>query len=250
MNKKLLRRITSCLSARHACGRAVLLLALLHAAAAAAQVGEHRNDLAIGVGGGYAINRVSFNPTIKQAWKGGATFGITARYTCEKYFSALCSVQAELNYANLGWKEVIETSDDTYSRDIHYLQLPIFARLAWGREQRGAQFFIIVGPQLGYCIGETEHRGGEWTTSTLSKRPNRVTQQYDLSVQRKFEYGITGGAGIEIVTRHAGRFLLDGRYFFGLSDMFNNSKKDPFGRSANGAIYIKATYLFDVIKTR
>ena len=250
MNKNLLRRIFSRLTLRTTCGRVVLLLALLHAPAASAQVGEHRNDLAIGVGGGYLINRVSFNPTIKQAWKGGSTFGITARYTCEKYFAALCSVQAELNYANMGWKEVIETSDDTYSRDIHYLQLPIFARLAWGREQRGAQFFFMVGPQLGFCIGETEHRGGEWTDYTLSRRPNLIVKQYDLSVQRKFEYGITGGAGIEIVTRRAGRFLLDGRYFFGLSDMFNNSKKDPFGRSANGAIYIKATYLFDVIKTQ
>ena len=44
--------------------------------------------------------------------------------------------------------------------------------------------------------------------------------------------------------------MLEGRYFYGLSDIFNNSKKDPFGRSANGAIYIKAAYLFDVIRTK
>ena len=222
------------------------LLLLLPALSVRAQVGEHRNDLAVGVNGGYVMNKISFNPTIKQAWKGGSTFGVTVRYTCEKYFSALCAVQAEVNYANLGWKEVIETSEDTYSRDIHYIQMPIFARLAWGREQRGAQFFLIVGPQLGYCIGEKEHFSTPWSGKP---RPNNITQQYSLGVERKFEYGITGGLGFELGTRHAGRFLHDARYFFGLSDIFNNSKKDPFGRSANGAIFIKASYLFDVIKT-
>ncbi|MCI7082988.1 MAG: PorT family protein, partial [Paraprevotella sp.] len=45
-------------------------------------------------------------------------------------------------------------------------------------------------------------------------------------------------------------FLLEGRYYYALSDIFKNSKKDPFGRSANGAILIKASYLFDIIKTK
>ena len=45
-----------------------------------AQVGEHRNDLAIGFTGGYLLNRTSFNPTIKKVFKGGETFGITVRY--------------------------------------------------------------------------------------------------------------------------------------------------------------------------
>ena len=215
-----------------------------------AQVGEGRNDLTIGVNGGYVMNRISFNPTIKQAWKGGQTYGVTLRYTCEKYFAAICALQAELNYANLGWQEIIETSDDTYKRDMHYIQVPLFARMAWGRERKGAQFFILVGPQIGFCLGETGHRGGEWSAQTLSLRPNHVTSQYDLAIQRKFEYGIAGGAGVEIITRHAGHFLLEGRYFYGLSDIFNNSKKDPFGRSANGAIYIKASYLFDLIRTK
>ena len=32
--------------------------------------------------------------------------------------------------------------------------------------------------------------------------------------------------------------------------MFDNGKKDPFGRSANGAIIVKAGYLFDLIRTK
>ena len=71
-----------------------------------------------------------------------------------------------------------------------------------------------------------------------------------MKVQRKFEYGLTGGLGLDVSTRSGHHFLLEGRYYYALSDIFKNSKKDPFGRSANGAIIAKASYLFDVIKTR
>ncbi|WP_195996574.1 outer membrane beta-barrel protein, partial [Paraprevotella clara] len=76
------------------------------------QIGEPRNDLAIGFNAGYTLNQVMFNPTIQQKFKGAPTFGFTARYTCEKYFKSLCSIQLEVNYTNLGWEELIETSDD------------------------------------------------------------------------------------------------------------------------------------------
>lgn len=223
----------------------LLVLVLFSPVAVKAQVGEPRSDLAWGVNGGYMMNQVSFNPTIKQTFKGGETFGLTLRYTCEKYFTAICAVQAELNYANLGWKENIEDSEDTYSRDVRYIQLPLLTRMGWGRERRGGQFFFVLGPQFGYMISETEHRSTPWVGRP---RPNNVTAQYDLKVQHKFEYGLTGGIGVEISTR-LGHFLLEGRYYYGLSDMFDNGKKDPFGRSANGAIVAKASWLFDLIRT-
>lgn len=215
-------------------------------ACAQAQVGLPRNDLAIGVNGGYVINRVSFTPTIKQQWKGGETMGLSIRYTCEKYFSAICAIQAELNYANLGWRELIEYNEDTYSRDIRYFQLPIFARMGWGRERRGAQFFFQVGPQLNYFLSDVEHYSDPWEGRP---RPNNVTQQYGKDVENKFEYGLVGGIGLEVSTG-IGHFLLDARYYYGLSDIFHNGKKDPFGRSANGAIALKLSYLFDIIRTK
>lgn len=227
----------------------LLLLAVLLCAPVHAQVGEHRNDLTIGLNGGYLLNRTSFNPTIKKVFKGGETFGVTVRYTCEKYFAAICAIQAEINYANMGWKEDIdpELSSDTYYRDMRYIQMPIFARLSWGRERKGFLFGFLIGPQLGYCFSETEHYSDPWAGTP---RPNNVTQQYGKAVERRFEYGISGGLSFEIGTKRAGRFMLEGYYFYGLSDIFNNSKKDPFGRSANGAIIVKAAYLYDIIRTK
>ena len=229
--------------------RLVIVVLLLCPGILSAQVGERRSDLAVGVNGGIAMNRVSFNPTVKQTMHNGATMGLTVRYTCEKYFSSICAVQAELNYARLGWEEVIETSNDTYRRDVDFLQLPIFARMAWGREQRGFQFFVMAGPEFDLYLGDSDQRGGEWSSATLAERPNNVTAQYDLPIQRKLEYGITAGAGLELSTA-IGHFQLEGRYSFGLIDMFDNGKKDAFGRSANGAIIIKAAYLIDLMKTK
>ncbi len=226
-----------------------LLALLLCSVRTQAQVGEHRSDFAIGVNGGYALNRISFNPTIKQNFHGGSTFGVTVRYTCEKYFQVYCALQAEINYAKLGWKELIEYSDDTYSRDMNYIQIPLFARLAMGRERGGFQGYLLLGPQVGFCINEKEHKSGAWNDYTLSTRPNGITKQYDLEVENRFEYGIAGGLGGEFSTKSGHRIGIEGRYFYGLSDIFGNSKKDFFGRSNNGTIYAKISYLFDLIKT-
>ena len=214
------------------------------------QVGEPRNDLSFGVNGGVALNKISFNPSIKQQYHEGITLGITTRYTCEKYFNMLCALQGEINFTQMGWKEDIETSTDTYSRTINYVQVPLLAHLGFGKERGGVKGFLVLGPQIGYYISDKEKKSGEWSERTLSLRPNLVTAQYNLAIQKKFEYGLTGGAGMDISTRSGHHFILEGRYFFALSDVFNNSKKDTFGRSANGAIIAKVSYLFDVIKTR
>lgn len=227
---------------------------LFLAMSAKAQVGEVLNDLAVGVNGGYALDQMTFNPTIKQGWHGGMTFGITMRYTCEKYFSSFCALQVEANYAQLGWKELIETSTDTYQRTINYIQVPFLARMGWGKPYKGFMGYFVAGPQLGLYLNDSEKRGTSdgsegWTTQTLFNRPNHITQQYDLPIQNKFDYGITGGLGAELNTT-IGHFLVEGRYYFALSDIFGNSKKDKFGRSSHGVIFAKASYLFDITKSK
>ena len=222
--------------------------AVLHA-----QVGETRRTIAVGVTGGVALNRVGFDPTIKQTLHAGPTLGVVARFTSEKYFKALCALQVELNYTEMGWKENILDSNsqplpDTYSRNIHYLQMPFLARLAWGREHRGAMGYVLAGPQVGYCLSESSKQSAFTLNAEANPdRPNGMYQQYSMSIDKRFDYGITGGAGVELNTA-IGHFLIEGRYYYGLSDLFNNSKKDVFSRSNNGTIVAKITYLLDVRK--
>lgn len=233
----------------------ILLCLLLLAGSfeAQAQIGERRNSIALGVSGGIALNTIGFNPTIKQSMHIGETLGIVARFTSEKYFKTYCALQLEVNYTRLGWRENVlnaqsEPLPDTYRRDIHYLQFPLLARLGWGREYKGFMGYFLAGPQVGYCLGEKSQQSNFTLDAEGNPdRPNGMFEQYHMNVEKKFEYGITAGLGVEFSTI-AGRILLEGRYYYGLSDIFKNSKKDVFGRSNNNTIVAKITYLFDLKK--
>ena len=82
-----------------------------------------------------------------------------------------------------------------------------------------------------------------------SGRTSSVVAQDTMSVERKVDYGIAAGLGLEFSHRKLGHFLIEGRYYYGLGDIYGNSKKDYFGRSNLGNIVIKMTYLFDIVKS-
>lgn len=213
-----------------------------------AQVGELRNEVSVGFNGGYNLSSVDFSPTIKQGLQPGYTGGVTLRYTTEKYFALICAAQFELNFAQRGWTETIDDgTNNTFCRTTNYIEIPFFAHLGWGKEDRGLQFFLNAGPQIGLFLNDKEYYGftqeHPWNPN---KRPNGVNAQYGKPIENKLEYGIAGGAGAELKTG-IGNFTVEGRYFFGLSDMYGNSKADPFGRSANTTITIKISYLIDII---
>lgn len=224
----------------------------LLASVASAQIGDYRNDLCFGVSVGATMNKMGFEPLITQKFHVAPTVGLTFRYTSEKFLSACCALQVELNYTRLGWTEDIMDHNskplpDTFKSNLDYLQMPFLARLAWGKEQRGAQFFFLVGPQVGYCLSQSKEFSDEWTLTFtgVPDRPNNLYAQYELPVKHKFDYGITGGIGVELNTK-SGHFLIEGRYYYGLADVFGNSKKDVFSRSNHGAIMAKLSYLFDL----
>ena len=217
-----------------------------------AQVSEQRHDLSLGVNAGYILNKVSFTPKINQKFYTAPTFGVTMRYTSERYYGMYCAFQSEINYHRTGWKENIYSSTneplpDTYHRDLSYIQVPILANLGFGRYDKGIKGYLVAGPQLSYLLSDKEVRSETWTSiqGAYPDRMNNIFSQYGLKVENKFEYGITAGLGAELTTR-AGHFLVEGRYYMGLSNLFGNAKTDPFARSSNGSIVAKVTYLFDV----
>lgn len=231
-----------------------------------AQVGDHRSEMAVGFNGGYVLSNIGFMPKVPQSMHTGLTGGFTFRYTSEKYFNSICAIVGELNFAQIGWKESILTPDDEpvinvatglpeeYQRDMSYVQLPVFARLGGGRERRGLQFFFQVGPQIGVFLSEKTKMNFDWMSRTLvysdgSGRTSSIVAQDTMAVEHKIDYGIAGGLGLEFSHPKLGHFLLEGRYYYGLGDIYGNSKRDYFGRSNHSNIVIKLTYLFDLAKT-
>ena len=125
----------------------ILVLAWLFTLPAVAQLGEERHNFAVGINGGLNMNSVSFDPKIKQNTLNGMEMGVTLRYMSEKYFKMMCGVQMEINYSQRGWSEKIEDgSENTYSRTMNYVEIPLFAHLAFGKDalNRGVKFFINI----------------------------------------------------------------------------------------------------------
>jgi len=240
----------------------IIILLLCTAHTVAAQIGEHRNDFAVGVNGGYVLSNIGFTPKVTQSMHGGLTGGVTFRYVCEKYFKTICSVQAEVNYSQIGWKEEILTADDQpvindvtgfaeeYSRTINYIQVPIFAHLAWGRERKGAQFFFQIGPQLSYMMSESTQTNFDFNDMNIYDRTSPVCAQDTMAVENKFDYGIAAGLGVEYSLPKVGHFMLEARYYYGLGNIYGDTKRDYFAKSNINNIVIKLTYLFDIKRTK
>lgn len=238
------------------------VLTILLALPLMAQVGQHRNDLSIGINGGYMLSNVGFTPKVNQGFHGGFTGGVSFRYVCEKYFNTICSVQAEVNYAKTGWKEdILDLHDnpvinpvtgvaEEYSRSISYIQIPVFAHLAWGREEKGFQFFFQAGPQIGIYLSETPDANFPLDNINTDDRVNDITEQYSMEVENKLDYGIAAGLGLEYSHPKIGHLQLEGRYYYGLGNIYKDSKKDYFSKSNLGNIVVKVTYLFDITKTK
>ena len=241
---------------------------------ARAQVGDYRTDFAVGGSAGYTMSNVGFIPDVPQSMLGGFTAGLTVRYTCEKYFSSICAIVAEVNYAQIGWKEDILTPQDEpvineatglpeeYQCNINYIQVPVFARLGWGRERKGFQAFFQVGPQIGYYLSESSKANFDVDQPNLADRTSIVSSNYvrddgvkvgsgiyHMPVENKVDYGIVGGLGLEFSHPKVGHFLLEGRYYYGLGNIYGDSKRDYFGRSNYSNIVVKLSYLFDILRT-
>ncbi|SFF97644.1 porin family protein [Prevotella sp. KH2C16] len=242
--------------------RALLYILFLLPVAVNAQIGEHRNDFSIGVNGGYALSNISFTPEVPQKMHGGITGGLSFRYVCEKYFKTIASVYAEVNYASIGWKENILTREDQpvinaatgvaekYSRTINYIQIPVMAHLAWGKEDRGFNFFLNLGPQFGMYLSESTSMNFDLAQRNIADRATSVVAQDTMAVENKFDYGIALGIGTEYSIPRAGHILLEARYYYGLGNIYGDTKKDYFGSSNFGNILVKLTYLFDITRTK
>ncbi len=223
-----------------------------------AQIGEHRNTLSVGPTAGWNITNIKFTPKVEQKGLSGFSGGVALRYTVEKYFSTICSIQLEMNYAQMGWKEDIKDINnnpvinattgaaENYSRTINYIQVPFLAHLAWGKEKKGLNFFVNAGPQLGVCLSESTKSNFDFDKRNMADRVSSVVAQDTMKVEKKFDYGIAAGLGVEYSIPKVGHFLLEGRYYYGLGNIYGDSKRDYFASSNYQTISIRLTYLFDL----
>ena len=188
-------------------------------------------EFSAGVSGGTTFSSVTFSPKVPQENLMGMTFGLTGRMTMAKYVG----LQVEVNFAQQGWKEKYDERPElSYIRRMNYLQLPFYTHVQFGGDN--VKGFINAGPQIGYLIGES-------TKDELNgETPGSVNEQHSLYAQKKFEWGISGGAGIE-VRSGIGYFILEGRYLYSFGDIYSTTRADNFSKASGQTITVKVSYL-------
>lgn len=221
---------------------AVMLLAALPAMAQR----EYSPDFSMGVKGGATLSRMSFSPEVHQKMAQGFTGGIMARYREEKLFGLI----AELNITQRGWKEDFardEAPEFSYERRLTYIQLPLLTHIYFGPKK--VNFFVNLGPEFGLMLGDKIDANFDYhNIGSINGFPQgyRINRQLDMEVENRFDYGIAGGAGVEFYINKRNSIMLEGRYYFGLGNIFHATKRDYFSASRGSSIEITLGYMFRI----
>ena len=204
---------------------------------------EYNPHVAIGGKAGMTLSKIAFTPGIKQAFNSGVTMGLSVRYTEEKIFGLI----GELKIEQRGWKEDFEGAAFNYSRALTYVQIPLLTHICFGSDK--VKGFFNLGPSVGYLIGDKVSSNFDYTNpSAVEGFPitNRHVNQMTMSVSNKFDYGILGGAGVEFIIKKKHSIMLEGRYYYGLGNIFPAKKKDEFAASRGNSIEITLGYMLHI----
>lgn len=197
-----------------------------------------QKEWAVGASFGTTFSSVGFAPKVPQTMLMGYTGGATVRWLTENHLG----IQAEINFAQQGWKEEFkEKPEYEYSRTINYFEIPFLTHIYFGSKR--ARFFLNLGPKVGYAFGESTDKNisGE-------ELPNRTNAQHNMPIEKKFDWGLCGGPGFELRTG-IGYFLLEGRYYMAFGNIYGSDKSDVFsGKSNPQVISVKLTYLMPLRK--
>lgn len=216
----------------------LLFIAILCCHTGWAQRSDYQPEFTVGVKGGTTLSRVSFTPTVTQSLLLGYTGGVSIRYIEEKYFGLI----AEVNFTQCGWNETFDTDPYTYSHTLNYVTVPFLTHFFFGN--RIVRGFINAGPQIGFLLSDSYKSNFDIHNLPEFSQKSKVKEIYTMDIAHKIDYGIMAGAGIEFRIAKSHGIVLEGRYYYGLGDIFNNRKKDVFSASHNQIITISLGYLY------
>ncbi len=200
---------------------------------------HYESNISIGAKGGITFSRIGLSPSVPQTMLMGSTVGLTFRYIEERNFGFI----VELNMMQRGWKEQFEYAPQySYQRRFTYLHIPFLTHIYFGSHKfRG---FFNAGPELCFMIGDNYTSNFDINNLPNFNDEYRETEQFDMEVNSKFDYGISAGLGMEFILRNKHSFILEGRYYFGIGNVFSSSKSDHFGKSNGSSITVTLGYMF------
>jgi len=195
-------------------------------------------EVHIGLIGGANLSQYSFQPKVTQQMSTGYTAGVAVRYIEETFFG----LQAELLLTERGFADFYELLPDlNFERKLTYIELPLMAHVYFKMGKRN-EIAVDAGPKIAWYLSDRVstnmpddfgHEGTEYEGYTYL--------HHTLPVSKKFDYGIQAGLGYEFKFSQKVSLGLQGRYYFGLGNLWPDSKADDFELSSNSSIQIVAS---------
>ena len=221
----------------------ILIGALLTANIVAVAEEHYSGTFNIGVKGGVCMSRTMFSPNVPQKFHTGPMVGLMFRYIEENHFGLI----GELNFEQRGWNEDFEGTGYSYSRDLSYIQIPLLAHIYFDFNR--AKFFFNAGPEIGVMVAEKTNADFDVNNfPSLDGFPsqNRSTEQFTMPIKNKIDYGISAGVGAEMSINNKNAIQIEGRFYYGLNNIFGANKKDTFASSNSIGIMVSIGYYFKV----
>lgn len=231
-------------SLRHAAAALVVALLVLLPPVGVHAQRTYSPNLSFGAKAGATLSRMSFSPKVDQSMLPGFTLGGVVRYTEEKHVGII----AELNISQRGWQESYEPGEDfSYKRTFTYLQLPVMTHIFFGPKR--FRMFINLGPEIGIMLGSKISANFDYRNVTsVPGYPGgyRRTAQLNMDVKNRFDYGIAAGLGGEYRINPKQSVLIEGRFYYGLGNVFPSARTDYFSASRGISVEITAGWMFRV----
>jgi len=234
-------------------------------------------DFRLGVHGGVSIPNLRGKDTdiFSRGFtsRKGPYFGLTAEFGLAPRFS----LAVDLNYTSQGGKRsgmqpitmdlpeglpippgMILYADFDNETILDYVEVPVLARVTFGRKLRG---FLEAGPYVGYLVRAKALTAGasalyldESGTAPIIVPPATDPLVVDLGAEtnvrdslERFNVGVAGGAGVR-VPLGPGDLVIEGRFQLGLTTIQKNPETD--GNTQTGAIVVSLGYALPLHRSR
>lgn len=179
----------------------------------------------VGIKGGVNWTSLRSSPAISQpTWPLQYHFGIQYRLISGKY----CGFIVESNYEKFGFQSI--SNGNIYTRSLDYIQIPFLTHINIG--QKLFRFFFELGPFIAFMVKDNIEEGAMGLEQTMA-------------ISNIFDYGIAAGLGFEFNTKY-GIYIIDGRFNFGLGNIFPSTRGSDFSISSNLGASVSVGYLFPI----
>lgn len=195
-------------------------------------------EIHVGFIGGANLSEYTFQPKVSQRFNTGYTGGVAVRYIEETLFGLQAEFLLTQRYFRDDYREKYPELE--FKRELLYLEIPVMAHVYFKVGDHHEVAFD-AGPKIGWFLsdkvggnlpddfGQAGSQYPEWDVIAHHSKPLG---------ERKLDYGIQAGLGYEFKFNRKVSMQLQGRYYYGLANLWADTKADEFQISNNQSIQI------------